>query len=157
MTLKKGVTIRDATILDRDFLVECQINMADETENLALDFLTVQMGVEAVMSDTSRGFYIIAEVEGNLAGCLMVTPEWSDWRNRWVWWLQSVYVLPHFRQNGIFGTMYDYVKNKVLENNQVAGIRLYVDKSNQKAQMVYERSGMDGGHYTTYEWMKSNN
>lgn len=154
MTLKKGVTIREATIQDRNFLVECQINMADETENLALDFLTVQMGVEAVMSDSSRGFYIIAEVEGNKAGCLMVTPEWSDWRNRWVWWLQSVYVLPHFRQSGIFGTMYDYVKNKVLEKDQVAGIRLYVDKSNQRAQMVYERSGMDGGHYTTYEWMK---
>lgn len=154
MTLKKGVTIREAAILDCDFLVECQMNMADETENLALDFLTVQMGVEAVMSDSSRGFYIIAEVEGSNAGCLMVTPEWSDWRNRWVWWLQSVYVLPQYRQIGIFGTMYVYVKTKVMGNDQVAGIRLYVDKSNQRAQMVYERSGMDGGHYTTYEWMK---
>lgn len=154
MAPKKGVTIREATSKDRDFLVECQMNMADETENLTLEFLTVKLGVEAVMSDSSRGFYIIAEVEGNKAGCLMVTPEWSDWRNRWVWWLQSVYVLPHFRQSGIFGTMYDYVKNKVLEKDQVAGIRLYVDKSNHRAQMVYERSGMDGGHYTTYEWMK---
>lgn len=154
MAKKNGVTVREATSQDRDFLVECQMNMAAETENLTLDFLTVQKGVEAVMSDSSRGFYIIAEVEGNKAGCLMVTPEWSDWRNRWVWWLQSVYVLPHFRQSGIFGMMYDYVKNKVLEKDQVAGIRLYVDKSNHRAQMVYERSGMDGGHYTTYEWMK---
>ena len=143
-----------ATLDDTPFLVECQLDMALETEQLKLDKATVTKGVEAVFADTAKGFYIVAKNDNSLVACLMVTPEWSDWRNAMVWWIQSVYVKPEFRKTGIFGMMYDYIKERVLENSKVSGIRLYVDNTNTRAQEVYRRVGMNGEHYSTFEWMK---
>lgn len=139
---------------DVSFLVECQLKMALETEELTLDQATVTKGVEAVFADPAKGFYIVGKTDDKQVSCLMITKEWSDWRNAWVWWIQSVYVDPDFRKAGIFGMMYDYIKNLVIGNPNVSGIRLYVDKTNNRAQEVYRRVGMNGNHYSTFEWMK---
>lgn len=90
----------------------------------------------------------------SLCSCLMITPEWSDWRNNWVWWIQSVYVVPEFRKSGIFGMMYDYIKSMVMQRPDIAGIRLYVDNSNHNAREVYRKVGMTDQHYRLFEWMK---
>lgn len=139
---------------DIPFIVECQLKMALETEQLQLDKATVTKGVEAVFTDSAKGFYIVAKKDNSLVACLMITPEWSDWRNALVWWIQSVYVKPDVRKTGIFGTMYEYIKDQVMVNSKVSGIRLYVDKTNSRAQEVYRRVGMNGDHYSTFEWMK---
>lgn len=146
--------IRQAGESDAPFLIECQLNMAMETERMQLDRETVTGGVYAVLADPARGFYLVAEAKGNPVACLMVTPEWSDWRNAWMWWLQSVYVLPDFRKSGVFGTMYAYVKEMIEQREDVGGLRLYVDRGNMPAQEVYRRVGMNGEHYITFEWMK---
>lgn len=143
-----------ASAKDIPFIVDCQIKMALETEELELDKTIVTGGVEAVFADPAKGFYIVVEKDNTSVSCMMATPEWSDWRNAWVWWIQSVYVKPDLRKTGIFGMMYDYVKEQVMANSQVSGIRLYVDRTNTRAQEVYRRVGMNGEHYSTFEWMK---
>lgn len=148
------ITIRYATEEDIPFIVDCQLAMALETENLELNQLTVLNGVKAVFSDPLKGFYIIGETAEAICSCLMVTPEWSDWRNNWVWWIQSVYVLPDFRKSGVFGMMYAFIKSLVDEHTNVAGIRLYVDNTNTRAREVYKRIGMTDEHYRLFEWMK---
>lgn len=148
------VKIRYATNDDINFIVDSQINMAMETEKLVLNKEVVQKGVKAVFNDSLKGFYIIGEVNNTPCSCLMITPEWSDWRNNWVWWIQSVFVLPDMRQSGIFGMMYAFIKSNVIENSEVAGIRLYVDNTNLKARKVYENVGMSDEHYRLFEWMK---
>jgi len=84
----------------------------------------------------------------------MLTPEWSDWRNCWVMWIQSVYILPEFREIGVFKSMYNYVLENVAMSDDVSGLRLYVDRTNLKAIQVYKKMGMDGNHYQLFEWMK---
>lgn len=148
------ITIRYAVEEDIPFIVDCQIGMALETENLKLDKQKVTNGVKAVFDDPLKGFYIVGETPEAVCSCLMVTPEWSDWRNNWVWWIQSVFVLPGFRQSGIFGMMYAFVKSLVSEHSDVAGIRLYVDNTNLRAREVYKRIGMTDEHYRLFEWMK---
>jgi ribosomal protein S18 acetylase RimI-like enzyme len=112
-------------------------------------------GVLAVFNDENKGVYYIAEDENIVISSLLTTYEWSDWRNKITLWIQSVYVLPDYRNKGIFKMMYQYVKNFVEKSNKYTGIRLYVDKTNKIAQSVYEKIGMNGNHYSTFEWMKS--
>ncbi|HOI86767.1 MAG TPA: GNAT family N-acetyltransferase [Lentimicrobium sp.] len=145
--------VREASREDIFFIAGCQMQMAFETENITLNRDALLRGVTMVFDDPSRGFYLVAEDRETRAGCLMVTPEWSDWRGSWVWWLQSVYVLPEMRQAGVFGAMYAAVKQKAADRTDVAGIRLYVDKTNLKAREVYQKAGMNGDHYITFEWM----
>jgi len=154
MSTNKNANIRLAGIDDAGFIAQNQVSMALETEQFRLELHTVSEGVIAVLNNPQRGFYIIAETDDARAGCLLITPEWSDWRNAWVWWIQSVYVLPEFRKSGIFGTMYDYIRQLVQQRPDVSGIRLYVDKTNRSAREVYTKIGMNGEHYLTYEWMK---
>ena len=139
---------------DIEFIAQSQLSMAMETEQLQLNSSTVAAGVKAVLTNADRGFYIIATINHEPAGCLMITPEWSDWRNAWVWWIQSVFVKPDMRQAGVFGAMYSFIKQQVMQRNDVAGIRLYVDNTNQRARGVYARVGMSDQHYRTFEWMK---
>jgi ribosomal protein S18 acetylase RimI-like enzyme len=148
------ITIRYATEADLPFIVNCQLSMALETENLTLNESVVNKGVNAVFNDPLKGFYIIGESGDTPCSCLMITPEWSDWRNNWVWWIQSVYVMPPMRQSGIFGMMYAFIKSLVAEHNDVAGIRLYVDNTNLRAREVYKKIGMTDEHYRLFEWMK---
>ena len=148
------VRVRYATPDDAGFIISGQMSMALETEQIHLDKSIVQHGVESVFTDPAKGFYIVAEAENSKAACLMITPEWSDWRNAWVWWIQSVYVLPGFRKAGVFGAMYDFIKNEVKQRKDVSGIRLYVDNTNAVARKVYTAIGMTDEHYRTFEWMK---
>lgn len=154
MNTNPKVNIGYGMLDDAPFIVECQLKMALETEQLQLDQTKVKKGVEAVFEDTAKGFYIVGKTDDRQVSCLMITKEWSDWRNGWVWWIQSVYVSPEFRQSGVFSMMYDYIKELAIENSSVSGIRLYVDKTNTRAQEVYRRVGMNGEHYSTFEWMK---
>ena len=127
--------------------------MARETESIELDGSVVTRGVHAVFDDPSRGRYFVAEAEGEVIASLLITYEWSDWRNGNVWWIQSVYVRPAFRRRGVYARMYKHVK-AIAQREDVRGIRLYVDRRNAPAQDVYRRCGMDGEHYLVFEWMK---
>ncbi len=147
------ITIRKATPEDTLIIIDFQQRMAWETEQLALVQETVTNGVNAVFDDPSLGQYWVAEDNGNAVASLLITNEWSDWRNTNVWWFQSVYVLPSFRRTGIFRSMYLHIKAEA-EKNGVAGLRLYVESNNSRAQKTYEALGMKSEHYKMYEWLK---
>lgn len=145
------MNIRSAQKSDTSALVEFNLAMALETEGKVLDDASLHPGVEAVFADTNKGFYVVAEEDGRIIGGLMVTFEWSDWRNAWFWWIQSVYVLPEARGKGIYGDMYGLVKRRADKAGDVCGFRLYVEKDNVGAQAVYERAGMEASYYLMYE------
>jgi GNAT superfamily N-acetyltransferase len=147
--------IREAKQNEVHIIAEFQQQMALETENITLKPETVSLGVAAVFSDSSKGKYIVAEIDNLVVGSLLITYEWSDWRNATVLWIQSVYVKPEFRKSGVFSGLYQFVKKWAENNNNIAGIRLYVDKTNEKARAVYEKVGMNGQHYLVFEKMKS--
>jgi ribosomal protein S18 acetylase RimI-like enzyme len=142
-------------LFDIDTIAEFQVLMAQETESMKLDPSVVNKGVTAVMDDPSKGKYWLAEIDGKVAGCLLTLPEWSDWRNGTVLWIHSVYVRPEFRNAGVYSSLYQYLKSMVDSSADLRGLRLYVDKTNIRAQQVYEKLGMSGEHYHLYEWMKT--
>ncbi|HEX8638782.1 MAG TPA: GNAT family N-acetyltransferase [Pyrinomonadaceae bacterium] len=145
------MNIRTAQKEDVASLVEFNQAMALETEGKRLDFETLRGGVEAVFGDSKKGFYVIAESDGAIVGGLMVTYEWSDWRNSWFWWIQSVYIMPQLRGKGVYRMLYDFVKAKAAREKSVCGFRLYVERENERAQRVYEKLGMEASHYLMYE------
>jgi GNAT superfamily N-acetyltransferase len=147
------VTIRKATPEDAGMIIDFQQKMAWETEQMTLVPEIIDKGVRAVFADSARGQYWVAEEKDNVVASLLITYEWSDWRNSNVWWFQSVYVLPDYRRRGIFRSMYLHIKN-VADKQGVAGLRLYVERNNSGAQQTYEALGMFSGHYTMYEWLK---
>jgi len=148
------VQIRTAKRFDSQQIKDFQIKMALETENLVLDESIVEKGVLAVFEDESKGTYYVAEIDGIVVGSLLTTYEWSDWRNGRVLWIQSVFVMPEHRGKGIYSMLYDHIKNLVKSKKlDFRGIRLYVDKTNQNAQKVYEKLGMENHHYEMFEWM----
>lgn len=126
--------------------------MAWETEQKRLEPAVLMRGVRAVLDEPRRGFYLIAEHEGRAAGCLLVTYEWSDWRNGDFWWIQSVYVLPEARRAGVFRALYADVARRAKQEGAV-GLRLYVETENLRAQHVYRELGMERCHYLMYEQM----
>lgn len=137
-----------------DILIDFQKRLAFETEGIILSDETLRRGVDALFTDPSKGYYYIAHEDGVAVGCHSVTFEWSDWRNGMVLWLQSLYVIESHRKKGIFKLMYDNLIRMINLDDGLIGLRLYVDKSNTRAMNVYESMGMDGSHYTVYEWMK---
>ena len=144
--------IRDATHDDLEFLACGNESMARETEHRTLDPRTVRRGVEAVLADHARGRYFVAVDESGAAlGQLMVTYEWSDWRDGQFWWLQSVYVLPRARRRGVFKALYDHVDALARSTPGVCGLRLYVELDNLAAQRTYERCGMRDASYRVME------
>ena len=147
------MNIRLAEERDTAALVEFNQAMALETEGKTLDAQILKSGVESVFHDEKKGFYVVAEENGQIVGGLMITFEWSDWRDAWFWWIQSVYILPSFRGRGIYRLLYDFVKEAALEKEDVCGFRLYVEKENTGAQKVYEKLGMEVSHYLMYEEM----
>lgn len=149
----KNLFIREARIIDAEKIIAFQKSMAMETEDMSLDTDTVNHGVHAVFADPHKGSYYVAEYKGEVIGSLLITYEWSDWRNSFVWWLQSVYIIPEHRRKGIFKEMYLHVKETALQNN-VSGLRLYVEQENVNAQKTYEAMGMKSDHYRMYEWLK---
>ncbi len=135
---------------DTAAIAQFQVDMAQESEGTALDHELVLKGVAAAMADKYKGTYIVARVEGEAIGSLMLTREWSDWTNKWYWWIQSVYVKPEYRGKGAYRAMYQKIKEMAKEEG-VAQIRLYVDKTNYPAQKVYQKLGMAECHYYMYE------
>ncbi len=145
------MNIRMANFEDAAMLVEFNQAMALETEGRRLDSQTLKSGVEAVFQDGKKGFYVVAESGEKIGGGLMITFEWSDWRGEWFWWIQSVYILPELRGQGVYRKLYEFVKEKAQAQGDVYGFRLYVEKENTRAQKVYEKLGMDASHYLMYE------
>jgi GNAT superfamily N-acetyltransferase len=147
------IIVRKATPEDAPSIIDFQLKMAWETEHVSLDPDTVRKGVNAVFKDHSRGQYYISDDNGTVIASLLITYEWSDWRNCNVWWFQSVYVLPDYRRKGIFRKMFNQIK-QLAEEHDVAGLRLYVETRNSHAQKTYEALGMSSEHYSFYEWMR---
>ncbi len=145
------MNIRMANFDDAAPLVEFNQAMALETEGRRLDPQTLKSGVEAVFQDDKKGFYVVAESGEKIVGGLMITFEWSDWRGKWFWWIQSVYILPELRGQGVYRKLYDFVKERARAQGDVYGFRLYVEKENTQAQQVYEKLGMKTSHYLMYE------
>jgi ribosomal protein S18 acetylase RimI-like enzyme len=147
------ISIRKATPSDAPAIIDFQLRMAWETEKLELDRGTVTKGVNAVFADESRGQYYVGDEDVQVVASLLITNEWSDWRNCNIWWFQSVYVLPDFRRQGIFRRMYNFIKDQA-EKQDIAGLRLYVETNNLRARKTYESLGMSTEHYSFYEWMR---
>ena len=145
------ILIRSARLSDADDLVAFNRAMAQETENRILSAEIISTGVRSLFQHPELGFYIVAESDGRMVGCLMVTYEWSDWRNGLFWWIQSVYVPPEFRRRGIYRKMYDYVQNAALKVGNVCGLRLYVERDNRIAQKTYRKLGMSKTNYILFE------
>ena len=149
------IDYREATPSDVPVIVDFQVAMARETEELDLDREVLTDGIQALFEDPSRGRYLVAENDEDVIASLMITYEWSDWRNGNVWWIQSVYVRPSFRGQRVYAGLYEHVKRLVQADDALRGIRLYVDRRNVPAQQVYTKLGMNGEHYQVFEWMKS--
>lgn len=128
--------------------------MAWETEKKQLAEVTIQNGVQRLMEKPEYGFYLIAEDSSAIAGTLMVTTEWSDWRDGLFWWIQSVYVAPEFRRQGVYKAMYKKVQDLASENPDVCGFRLYVEKDNIIAQATYKTLGMTATDYLLFETIR---
>ena len=151
-----GVTLRLARETDAEALVEFNRAMARETESLELSVETLTAGVRNLLRSPQFGFYVVAERsdEGGgfeTVGSLMITYEWSDWRDGLFWWVQSVYVKPQYRRQGIYRRLYEYVKRMAESEPSVRGFRLYVEKGNAAAQATYESLGMKETHYMMFE------
>jgi GNAT superfamily N-acetyltransferase len=140
------ITIRPADPRDIPFLVECNAAMALETEHKTLDRVVLTRGTQAVFDDPRRGFYLVAELDGDPAGCLLITFEWSDWRNGDWWWFQSVYVTRAARRAGIFRALYAEIERRARAAGAV-GLRLYVERDNERAQRAYLSLGMQEEPY----------
>jgi GNAT superfamily N-acetyltransferase len=147
------VTIRPATADDADTIARFNRQMAEETEDKPLDPATVRRGVQTVFDDPDRGFYLVAERAGTVVGSLMVTTEWSDWRNGVFWWIQSVYVRPADRRTGVYTALHRAVRRRARDAADVCGLRLYVERGNERARGTYEALGMTETSYRMYEEM----
>ncbi len=143
--------IRNATLDDIGRMADWAVAMAWETEEKALDPDTVRRGIRAVFDQPGRGCYFIAERGGEPAGTLMLTYEWSDWRDGDWWWIQSVYVAPEHRRQGVYAALYTHVKQAAESRADVCGLRLYVEHHNTNAQRTYESLGMTDAGYKMYE------
>jgi ribosomal protein S18 acetylase RimI-like enzyme len=151
------VIIRSARHEDVDVLARFSAAMASETEGRALDLGRLRDGTAAVLASPERGFYLVAEIPGDgsdtpeVVGQLLITFEWSDWRNATFWWIQSVYVAPGWRRRGIYRKMHNAVLSQARNQRDVCGVRLYVEKENTLAQMVYQKVGLLRTPYEVFE------
>jgi len=145
--MNNAITIRAACANDIAFLLSCNAAMALETEHKILDQAVLTHGTQGVFDVPGRGFYRIAERAGIAVGCLMVSYEWSDWRNGDWWWIQSVYVMPEARRCGVFSALYADVEARARSTQGVVGLRLYVEHENRDAQATYAALGMSDAGY----------
>jgi ribosomal protein S18 acetylase RimI-like enzyme len=145
------VLIRPARIEDAPVIVEFNQALAIESENLLLDPVILEHGVLALLVDAAKGRYFIAEVRGEVVGQIMHTREWSDWRNGNLWWIQSVYVRPEFRSQGVFRRLFEHLRHAAQSDPSIVGLRLYVEDHNERAIAVYARLGLKPGGYSVME------
>lgn len=146
-----SILVRPATSFDSKTIAEFNSLMAKETENRELDPTRLLAGVDGLFHTPSRGLYYVAELDGTVVGQLMLTYEWSDWRNGTFWWIQSVYVKHEARGTGVFKALYQHVMNLAKSRSDVCGVRLYVEHDNIAAKNTYERLGMKKTPYEMYE------
>ena len=149
--MSNNLHIRYGELRDVKILSSFGIALAEETEDKTLNPAVLSKGIENHISDRDKGFYLIAEHGDRIAGSLMITLEWSDWRNGFFWWIQSVYILPEFRRKGIFRDLYEKVKSLAEKQNNVCGLRLYVYKDNEPAMCTYKAMGMQKTDYLLFE------
>ena len=145
------VRIRPGKDADAATIAAFQQAMAAETEDKPLDPAVVLAGVRGLLARPEHGFYLVADRGDAVAGSLMVTPEWSDWRGGFFWWIQSVYVDPAHRRRGVYRALHEAVHARAKEDGHVIGIRLYVERENEGARAVYRKLGMDETGYRLYE------
>lgn len=143
--------IRKGQISDLNALVQFNQAMANETEGLQLNGDILTKGVKTLIEQPEKGFYLVAEIDGEIAGSLMVTFEWSDWRAKDYYWIQSVYIRPQNRRQGIYGKLYNEVKTIAKNNGGAASFRLYVEQENTNAQQTYTALGMEKSYYLMFE------
>jgi len=145
------IRIRDAEPADAGLIAEFNRLLAAESEDITLHPDTVAAGVAALLGDPALGRYWLAELDGDAVGQIMTTREWSDWRNGMLWWIQSVYVRPDARGQGVFSALYRHVERLARETAGICGLRLYVDDCNDRARRIYEAMGMADGGYRVME------
>lgn len=143
--------IRTARAEDAPLIAQFNALMALETEHRTLDHETLRKGVEAVVGQSSNGTYYVAELDGRVVGQLLITYEWSDWRNGMFWWIQSVYVREEFRGRGVFKALYKHVEGLARKHTGICGLRLYVEHDNQNAIRTYQKLGMKKTPYELFE------
>ena len=151
--MSSELQVRIAEPRDIETIAGLNIAMARETEHRQLCPLTIRRGIRAVFDNANYGFYVVAQSDGEVVGCLLITFEWSDWRSGLFWWIQSLYVRPGFRRRGVFKQLHDFVKAQASRRPEVCGIRLYVERSNHIAQNAYGQIGMKPTTYRMYEEM----
>ncbi len=142
---------RLATKEDALTLIAFNTALACETEDKVLDTATIRAGVNRLFDRPQYGFYIVAQDEHAVGGCMLVTYEWTDWRNGLFWWIQSVYVTPEFRRLGVYRAMHTYVRHLAKQDPDVRGLRLYADAENLLAHRAYKRMGMSETNYRIFE------
>ncbi len=147
--------IRKAELRDADVIASFNAAMALETEHKRLIPEIIRTGVRRLIDTPSLGFYLVAEDEGRVVACLMITNEWSDWRNGLFWWIQSVYVEKDFRRQGVYRSLYEHVRSMAQGDAGVCGFRLYVEKENDVAHATYASLGMQQTDYLIYEELKA--
>lgn len=145
------LNIRQAGVEDGEVITRFNAAMALESEGISLRRDTLRAGVDAALADEAKAFYLLAEADGNPVGQLMVTTEWSDWRNGWIWWIQSVYVKPESRRQGVYRRLYQRLTEMAESRGDIRGMRLYVMRDNWPAKRTYEALGMTHSHYDLYE------
>ena len=146
-----SIQIREGRPEDAAIIAAYNQRMALETEGKELDSKTVGKGVEQGLLQPDKCRFFVAEVQGVVIGQAMITYEWSDWDNRDLWWIQSVYVHPEYRRQGVFTKLYQHIEILAREESQVGGLRLYVKENNAIGQAVYKKLGMSHTGYHVYE------
>ncbi len=149
--MSEELKIHVAVATDGATVAEFNAAMALESEGITLDMPTLRAGVDAALADAGKAFYLLAEVAGRPVGQLMVTTEWSDWRNGWIWWIQSVYVVPERRRQGVYRRLYGRLSEMADARGDIRGMRLYVMRENWRAKRTYEAMGMRHSEYDLYE------
>lgn len=151
--LRSGMelNIREAVLSDAPVIAAFNLLLAEESEGLRLEEAIVQAGVASLLQDPAKGRYYVAEAEGGVVGQVMITYEWSDWRNGNMWWIQSVYVKPEFRRAGVFRSLFNYLRNLAQTRQDVCSLRLYVHSENTRARESYKRLGMTLTQYEVFD------
>ena len=144
------VKIREAGKTDIPILAQYNQALAHETENIKLNTKTILSGVSKAL-DREDCHYFVAEFYGEVAGQIMITHEWSDWRNGVIWWIQSVYVRPEYRNKGVFRALFNHIEHLARNRADVKALRLYVMQDNQSGKNTYKALGMLDSRYIVYE------
>jgi len=144
------ILVREADGSDISTLIEYNLALADETENIALDKDILRLGIERAL-ELKDCHYFVAELDGKIVGQTMITSEWSDWRNGVMWWMQSIYVHPDYRKQGVFQSIFKYIETLAGKNPEVKALRLYVMQDNEAGRSTYQNLGMKNSGYVVYE------